>query len=55
MGGKLQQEGEMLDQEEGLGLGSHAAPLPFGLGSDHTGEGLGLGNLLWLKLLYRNK
>ena len=39
--------------EEGMGLGSHAAPLPLGLGSDHTGEGLGSGNLLWQKLLYK--
>lgn len=39
--------------EEGMRLGSHAAPLPLGLGSDHTGEGLGSGNLLWQKFLYK--
>lgn len=39
--------------EEGMRLRSHAAPLPLGLGSDHTGEGLGSGNLLWQKFLYK--
>lgn len=40
-------------EEEGTGLGSHAGPLPFGLGSDHTVKGLGSGYLLWQKFLYK--